>query len=190
MIQFCVEGQDCAGKSTFIKHLINALTRQNQFSDHRPVYHHFEFPHGNTNEERYGFQRGQFQLMFDFIRAGHDRVQYVFDRAHIGEYIWSPIYRKRAPEYLRKLEEENSDLPIVLIHVHAHHKVIKARFDEREDEQTPSSDYIINLGQQFQTECEKSPFPLFNFDTTHLKPEDLDKEIKLLLQKVQKHEFK
>ncbi len=190
MIQYIVEGLDATGKSTFIKKLIKELSVQNQFSDHRPIYHHFEFPLGDTNEEKYGYQHGQFQLMFDFIRASHDRIQYVFDRAHIGEYIWSPIYRERTPEYLRKLEEDNSDLPIVILHVHADPEVIKARFDKREDEKTPSLEYIKEYSEKFRIECEKSPFPVINFDTTRLKPEDLDEEIKLLLQNGQEYEPK
>lgn len=188
MIQYIIEGCDGTGKSTLIEYLIKELSVQTRWTNHTPIYHHFEFPLGDTNEERYGFQRGQFQLMFDFIRASHDKVQYVFDRAHIGEYIWSPIYREKTPEYLRKLEEDNSDLPIVIIYVTASPGIIHARLKERENEDTPSLEYITNLNEQFKIECEKSPFPVIEFDTSQFDPEDLKSEVKLILQKAQEYE--
>jgi len=157
-ISFCVEGQDCSGKTTIIKEIQSRLPHLK--------YHHFEFPLGDNNDEKYGYQHGQFDLMFKMLDLCQDSTQFIFDRAHIGEYIWSPIYRDKHPGYLLDLEKRYKDLPIVLICVTCEPDVVLKRFIKR-GEQIPSN--IEELGESFVKHCKESSLTTVYVNTTHSK---------------------
>jgi len=155
-----VEGLDCTGKSTIIKTLMSMISTLK--------YYHFEFPQGNRDIEKYGFQYGQFDMMFKFIEMTQGQSHFIFDRAHIGEYVWGPKYRNMFPSYMPTLEETYKDLPIVLVHVKCASNIIQQRFQERENETTPYLPYIDKYSKLFEIFCNRSPFKTITVDTTNL----------------------
>jgi len=178
-----VEGLDCTGKSTIIKHIQNEIPRLK--------YYHFEFPQGNTDIEKYAFQWGQFDMMFKFIELTNGSTQFIFDRAHIGEYIWGPKYRKMFPDYMPMIEDKYKNLPIVLLHVHAHHSKIYQRFEQREDEKTPGIMYIKEYLNKFRLFCERSPFYTISLNTTDLEtPDQISAAVKDVVRQIDEFENK
>ena len=155
-----VEGLDCAGKSTIIRHIMSKIETLN--------YYHYEFPIGNNAAEKYGFQHGQFDMMFKFIEMTQGQSHFIFDRAHIGEYIWGPKYRQLFPTYMPELEDKYKHLPIVLVRVYCDPELTYKRFEERTNEKTPDIDYIKKYTKQFELYCNRSPFRCIGLDTTNL----------------------
>jgi deoxyadenosine/deoxycytidine kinase len=178
-ISYIVEGTDGVGKSTIIKEL---MSRNSNLE-----YYHFEHPLGDNRYEKYGFQWGQFDMMFKFIKMTIGKVQYVFDRAHIGEYIWGPEFRERFPVYMPLMEDAYAlnNLPIVLIHVDCDTKEIQHRLHERGNETVPDLDVIQFRRDQFRIYCERSPFPTFTVDTTNAEP---TVQVRDLLQEIENYE--
>ncbi|HPM74112.1 MAG TPA: hypothetical protein PLA71_00130 [Saccharofermentans sp.] len=157
-----IEGVDASGKTTFIEALRKHL-------GYPLMYHHFQFPIGDTTDERYGFQVGQFHLMFDMIRAATNvGNSFIFDRAHIGEFIYSPTLRNRVPTYLGTLERKNADLPVIIVQVKCDPVVVARRFKEtRKTERAPSVQDIAQLQNAFSYYISKSIFKNMSIDTTH-----------------------
>jgi len=120
-----VEGMDCVGKSTIIKDIM--LSHE--------FYHHFEFPKGDSIEEKYGYQHGQFEMMFQMLNAckySNNEDYIFFDRSHIGEYIWGPTFRNRFPMYLTALEHKYKNLSaMVVLLINNNLDEIAQRFEER-----------------------------------------------------------
>jgi len=172
------EGLDCAGKSTIIRNIMSQVQTLR--------YYHFEFPQGVTSMEKYGFQRGQFDMMFKFIEMTQNESHFIFDRAHVGEYIWGPKYRDLYPAYMPELEHTYKDLPIVLLHVKCDPEVTRARFEKRKNEATPDLNYIKEYTKKFEIFCERSPFKTLTLDTTNLvDPTDITSAVTSLILSIE-----
>jgi len=104
---FVIEGLDGSGKSSLIKQL-SKLTGYN--------IHHFDKPKGNNNFDKYYYQQGQFEMMFDLLNKVKD-PSIILDRSHIGEYIYGPEFRDLYPDYLSDLEKRNKHLNICVIYL-------------------------------------------------------------------------
>ena len=172
-----IEGENGTGKSSLISHLMSRFDNV--------IYHHFMFPKGDTIDEQYGYQRGQFELMFDLMKSVQRNDQFfIFDRAHIGEYVWSPIYRKCEPRYLSQLENDNKDIPLLLINVTCDPEVIQWRFrTSRQSEKCPTIEELTQNQNIFLKYLEKSPFPLVQIDTTHTRDPDITKILEVMNDK-------
>ena len=81
-----VEGIDRIGKSSACEYLSKELGYSKM---------HFSKPLGITSAEKAHFQMGTFDRMFQFIRAleGPYESGIAMDRAHLGEYVYGPMYR-------------------------------------------------------------------------------------------------
>lgn len=99
--QFIVEGVDRMGKSTLIDGLLHELG-----------YHlvvHMEKPkilsaYADRNAPLLQYQMAAYQQMFRLIDArGHNRV--ILDRAHLGELVYGPLYRKYDAQYVLDMEK-------------------------------------------------------------------------------------
>jgi thymidylate kinase len=172
---FFIEGLDCTGKSTLIDNLINSFKFASPAD--KFIYHHFDKPLGNTDEERFGYQYGQFQLMFDWIsKPEMKHTHWVFDRSHIGEYVYGPMWRKRDPEYLKKLEEEFLEKyqdKCLLVYLTCDPSQIQFRFNNfRKHEECPSLKEITKTKKLFDSAVEKSVLPKITIDTTNTNEED------------------
>lgn len=96
-----MEGVDNSGKTTQIKLLMKHLIAKPTH-----VIHYSNIP-GLNKEECINFSKilyhDMFQLMFDAYK--HDR-NLIFDRAHLGEFVYSPIYRGYNGEYIYDIEKQ------------------------------------------------------------------------------------
>jgi thymidylate kinase len=102
--QFLIEGVDRMGKSTLIQGLLDKLG-----------YHlvvHYDKPkklqvYLEEDEQLalYCYQHALYTDMFDLIAADHHLI---FDRAHLGEMVYAPMYRKYSGEYVLDMEREHA----------------------------------------------------------------------------------
>lgn len=123
-----VEGVGGSGKTTIIN-IIKEIF-ENEF--HLYISHHFQYPSGNNNDEKFGYQRGQFELMFKFINALNDNnISTVFDRSYIGEVVWSPIYRGRCANYIYDIESRYKNNSIIIHTTVNDYKIIYDRLLSR-----------------------------------------------------------
>lgn len=94
-MKLIVEGVDRLGKSTLINNILK------HYGPH-PVIHCSSPPKGIVNPGMYQelFFRSCFDLLSDF------RNDIIFDRCHLGEYIYGPLYRKTDPNFIFDIENE------------------------------------------------------------------------------------
>jgi thymidylate kinase len=169
-VSFIVEGHDRTGKSTFIGALQRELPEL--------VYHHFMFPKGCSNDNKASFQYGQFELMFDMVRTSIGKASFVFDRAHVGEYVWGPELREIFPTYMPFLEHKNKDLPIVLLFLRSSPKLILERLKEEKPVTKETIETVRNRQERFEIFVERSPFPNITIDTSKFGLCNYDEKVK------------
>lgn len=128
MPNIILEGIGGSGKTT-ISNFIQEIYRANS----QPfIVHHFQYPKGSGNNEKFAYQWGQFDLIFDMIKSLNQvGVAVILDRSWIGEYIWSPIYRNAYPCYLESLEKDYKHLNNIILNVYADSSIILRRLLER-----------------------------------------------------------
>lgn len=96
--QFLIEGVDRMGKSTLIRGLLEELG-----------YHlvvHYDKPkvlsaYADLPDPLFRYQWELYNEMFRIIEA---KTKVIFDRAHLGEMVYAPMYRKYDVGYIRMLE--------------------------------------------------------------------------------------
>ena len=144
------EGVDCSGKSSICEEL-NRMLKGKQF--------HFAFPRGANADQKYGFQWGQFDMLFEMINLMEDGTWLVLDRAWVGEYVYGPLYRGKNPEYLLDLEKKWKTVNpnVALFHVQCDPNVVAKRHAAR-GEEVPSVEDIAATQDGFSKFCKQSPF--------------------------------
>jgi thymidylate kinase len=109
-----LEGVGGVGKTTVANYIHKQLTKWGQ----KCYTHHFMSPKGNNPMQKVGYQQGQFELMFKDVEFMlNNGISVILDRSHIGEWIWSKLYRNYDPTYLDDLERQYAHLNIVVIHL-------------------------------------------------------------------------
>lgn len=105
-----VEGIDRIGKGTLCSH----LEEHHDFS-----IVHFGRPEGSTDSERAMFQKGTFDRMFRMVKSLHGQsARIVFDRAHLGEMVYGPLYRPNSgvdESYVLDMEEGCEEVLLILM---------------------------------------------------------------------------
>ena len=97
MVIVC-EGPDNVGKGTQISNIKKYLEEKDK------LVHvlHYSSIKGNNIEER---SKQYYKEMFDLIKfATYNNKNLIFDRAHGGETVYSPIYRNYSGEYVYEIE--------------------------------------------------------------------------------------
>lgn len=123
-----IEGIGGSGKTTISNFIQKYYSENNQ----KFVLHHFMYPKGSCNVEKYGYQHGQFELMFEMIhKFNENNISVILDRSWLGEYVWSPIYRNITPAYLDSLENDFNYLHNIILNVYADSSIILKRLLER-----------------------------------------------------------
>jgi len=98
---YIFEGLDRTGKGTQIQNLKRYLEMNKEQSCH--VLHYSNIK-GNNVEER---SKQYYQEMFDLIKfATYNNINLIFDRAHGGETVYSPIYRNYSGDYVYEIEKK------------------------------------------------------------------------------------
>ncbi|HRW22613.1 MAG TPA: hypothetical protein P5509_11635 [Bacteroidales bacterium] len=131
MKHIIVEGVDRTGKDTLISWL---CSQSNNYT-----VRHFTKPQGNTNQERIDFQKKDFENEFhlSFYRnkpnyTPQPNDMYIWNRSHIGEYVYGQMYRKYDPSWIFDMELQfNFDMSddIYLILLYADPKFLIERED-------------------------------------------------------------
>lgn len=88
-----IEGPDCVGKSTQIQN-IKAYYEQKGYSAHIIHYSNIK-AFGKDFDAVKNASSKQFEDMFKLMAKADelDKVVLIFDRAHLGEVVYSPMYR-------------------------------------------------------------------------------------------------
>lgn len=116
-----VEGLDRCGKDTLIQRLM---------ADHPHfIRSHFGFPKGNTNEEKHEYQVRSFGQEFAIQKAIRQTYGahyfsdglYVWNRSHIGECVYGPMYRGTDSNWIFDMEKFHfeDDDEVYLVYLHA-----------------------------------------------------------------------
>lgn len=119
MNHIIIEGLDRVGKDTLIQNLCN--TAQNY------MVRHFSKPIGETNEEKIEYQKSDFhsEFILSLTRESIHKYPndlYIWNRAHIGEYVYGRMYRDYDPSWIFDLETKmdfDKDDSIYLILLYA-----------------------------------------------------------------------
>jgi thymidylate kinase len=123
-----IEGIGGSGKTTISNFIQDYYTKNNQ----KFIVHHFQYPKGEHNIEKFGYQHGQFDLMFELINKFNQQdISVILDRSWLGEYVWSPIYRNITPIYLESLENDYNNLNNIILNIYANPSIILERLLER-----------------------------------------------------------
>lgn len=104
-----IEGGDNTGKDT--------ICNQIKLKADNLLYRHWQKPRGTNNQERKEYQRWSFKKEFDlrktFIQDSYlnqSSLQVVnndlilWNRSHIGEYVYGQLYRDDDPQWIYNLE--------------------------------------------------------------------------------------
>ncbi len=96
-----VEGLDRTGKDT----LINSLLKK--YPNSKMV--HWGYPEGNTNQEKTDYQImsfGYYMREYEFLKIQNNLDLIIWNRSHIGECVYGPLYRESDPQWIFDLEKE------------------------------------------------------------------------------------
>ena len=94
---YIIEGLDNCLKDTVIRELKKHL------NEHTHVLHYSKPPELDCCIQEY--QKENFKDMFKLMADNID-TNFILNRSHIGEHVYSPIYRKYSGAYVFELEEE------------------------------------------------------------------------------------
>lgn len=108
MKHIIVEGVDICGKSSLIQHICSTADNY--------TIRHFKKPLGNTNIDKVNYQKQDFisEFSLSLMLKKDEKLDYlIWDRSHIGEAVYSPMYRKSDSDWIWAMEkfffEFNSD---------------------------------------------------------------------------------
>lgn len=95
-----IEGQDRTGKDTLIKKLVKTYFDKSPFIIHCI---------GTDKKDSEGLKASKkyYYDLFNLIESSNNN--FILNRSHIGEYIYSPIYRGYSGDYIFELEKTLSN---------------------------------------------------------------------------------
>lgn len=174
-----IEGPTRCGKSSLIAELYNRLDEKDY------ITHHFGFPLGKTNEEKYFYQWGQFEMAMRWTSKMNELgVFSVLDRSWIGERVWSPRYRSIDPEsMLRCLERaflpQFGSTKFILLQC-SYEEVERRRsltkdtrpFMSKVEWETLQNDFVSAF-EMTMDRCYNESFKFITIDTTHNSTETI-----------------
>lgn len=115
-----IEGGDRTGKDTLIDRLLKDYPHF--------VCSHFGYPKGDTIQEKHEYQVHSFGQEFAIqktIRQTYGTHYfsdglYIWNRSHIGECVYGPMYRGTTPDWIFDIEktylEDDADVYLVYLH--------------------------------------------------------------------------
>ena len=103
-----IEGLDALGKSSLIKSIRNELGYFEIIHFAKPET--LAFYDGLTNNEEFNklqsFHRYQYDSFENLMKLLISDAKLIFDRSHLGESVYSPLYRSYSGDYVFELEKE------------------------------------------------------------------------------------
>lgn len=124
---FIIEGLDRLGKSTLIDGLLNYLGYYEVVHFSKPknlaIYDGIAAIHSaapvrsDKHESQFLYQQAGFQNMMQLVVS---KAHLIFDRAHLGEFVYSPLYRGYQGDYVFDLEKvyglgQRDDVRLILL---------------------------------------------------------------------------
>lgn len=102
--KFLLDGVDRLGKSTLVKNIVNELGYHLVIHYDKPkVLNVYEKVSGSKNEALKEYQKQTNKQMFELMRSN---VPIIFDRTHLGEMVYAPLYRNCPGDYVYQYEAE------------------------------------------------------------------------------------
>lgn len=98
MILLC-EGPDAVGKSTQVQKLLPLLHNLTTHQWHYSAIKGFSSP-----EETKEYSSQTYNNMFNILQNNYEENNFILDRSHIGEMVYSPLYRDYSGDYVLDLE--------------------------------------------------------------------------------------
>lgn len=117
MKHIIIEGPDVVGKDLLISKLCSLSNNY--------IVRHFSNPIGNTNAEKINYQKIDFELEFklaqtaqNFFCKNHLPELLIWNRSHIGEYVYGQMYRNYDPSWIFDLEQKYNldDVYLILLY--------------------------------------------------------------------------
>ena len=117
-------------------------------------------------------------MMFSLLSLVKDS-KIVFDRSHIGEFVYGPEFRNKMPHYLCKLEKDYKDLNACIVYLKCSYETAFDRLSKRHNDKLDydKTEYL-NLQDRFEFLCNNSPFDDFTLDTSDTTEDELFKIFK------------
>jgi len=142
---YIFEGMDNCLKDTLIQLFRGTLSPQTQILKYNSP------PKDIVNVELW--QKAHFMDMFDLIKTNldNDSRNLIFNRAHLGEYVYSHIYRKYEGDWIFDLEKSlfnNSDFYQSKIKLFVFYDSDNSNLHLREDGKSLSKHYEENLDKE------------------------------------------
>lgn len=111
-MKYIIEGIDRLGKSTLVKNMLNELGYHQVIHLAKPkIIEKYTKESGDPLQR---FQYEQYINYFEMLRAPN--LNLIFDRGHLGEAVYSPIYRGYSGDYVFKEEYTvSSDVRLILL---------------------------------------------------------------------------
>lgn len=139
-----VEGPDRVGKDTLIKGLINSLLKNSLVCGEKfPCCHTLHYSNVKLPDKAcLDYSKVLYRDMFDMMIKNRDDRVLFFNRAHLGEAVYGPLYRGYSGDFVFDLEEDYRELlnenTALFILFSSDPKTLQARGDgksfNREDE--------------------------------------------------------
>ena len=102
-----IEGLDRCGKDTQILHLIKYLYEKN--SEISQMIHFSKLPF-KTQEEQIAYANENYRDMFEMMCETENAYRnFIFNRAHLGESVYSPLYRGYSGDFVFDIEKDYLD---------------------------------------------------------------------------------
>jgi hypothetical protein len=105
--KFLIDGIDRLGKSTLAQSILNELGYHLMIHYDKPkvlaAYTTRLHPAPTANESRSAYQMDCNVNMFELLRTN---IPIIFDRTHLGELVYAPMYRGYSGEYVYEMEKE------------------------------------------------------------------------------------
>ncbi len=113
--KFIIEGLDRLGKTTLIDGIRNKLGFYQVIHYSKPVK--LEYYTVEDNFKAAAYQYDSFINMFKLLNSD---AKIIFDRAHLGESVYSPLYRSYSGDYVFDLEDtyavaDRDDVRLILL---------------------------------------------------------------------------
>ena len=113
----CIEGVDRVGKSSLIQNFQNKMVKIFEGPYH--VIHSQNFKSdGVTGESLENHSHVYYSQQMDLWKTDPEECKFIFDRAHLGETVYSPLYRNYSGQYvwaLERLHELATDNVILIL---------------------------------------------------------------------------
>lgn len=108
---YCIEGLDRLGKSTLIQSIKQRLgyyqvihfSKPERLAAYANSYHHDENYQKINNADLFHYQQASFINSMMMVKSG---ARIIFDRWHLGEAVYSPLYRGYNGDYVFELEKK------------------------------------------------------------------------------------